>query len=127
MLFLNNFFTKNSEEIVMANKLYKVNNDGNAPSDGTDQDQIVNSIQKKSNFSFDFGLQFKRQLCGCCRKKDKSFEQLENAKKALYEETEITNIVKTLRLAQFTSKAVLKPHQALLVGWQDKYNISGGE
>lgn len=73
------------------------------------------------------GLQLKAALCGCCYKKDKRFQQLANAKKALYNEIDILNIVRILRLAQFTSKAVLQPHQALLVGWQDKYNIYGGE
>ena len=50
-----------------------------------------------------------------------------NARKALYEELDIINIVKLLRLAQFTSRTQLKAHQALLVGWQDRYNIYGGE
>ena len=36
MFFLNNYFTKNSEEVVMANKLYKVSNDGLTSSDGSD-------------------------------------------------------------------------------------------
>jgi hypothetical protein len=31
-----------------------------------------------------------------------------------------------MRLAKFTSKVHLKPYQALLVGWQDTYNIYGG-
>ena len=30
-------------------------------------------------------------------------------------------------MAELTSQTVLKPHQALLVGWQDKYNIYTGE
>ena len=50
-----------------------------------------------------------------------------NARKALYDELDIINIVKLLRLAQFTSRTQLKAHQALLVGWQDRYNIYGGE
>ena len=35
MLFLNNYLTKNSEDVVMANKLYKVENNEEVSKDGS--------------------------------------------------------------------------------------------
>jgi hypothetical protein len=59
MLFLNNYFTKNSEEVVMANKLYKVDNDVETPKDGSSQEIIANAIKTKENFTFGAWLQFR--------------------------------------------------------------------
>ncbi len=47
MLFLNNYFTKNSEDVVMANKLYKVDNDVETPKDGSSSEIIANAIKTK--------------------------------------------------------------------------------
>lgn len=59
MLFLNNYLTKNSEDVVMANKLYKVENDEENPKDGSSSEIIANAIKTKENFSFGALLQFR--------------------------------------------------------------------
>jgi hypothetical protein len=96
---VNNFLTKNSEDVVMANKLYKVEKKTAAQSGGSEKQQVVNTMQARENFTFTSGLQFKKRTFGCCFKKDVKFQQLGNAQKSLYEEMEITNILKMLRLA----------------------------
>ena len=42
----------------------------------------------------------------------------------LHNEIDILKIIKQLRVAALTSQALLKPHQAMLVQWFDKYKVS---
>jgi hypothetical protein len=44
MLFLNNYLTKNSEDVVMASKLYKVENNEEVSKDGSSSEIIANAI-----------------------------------------------------------------------------------
>ncbi len=50
----NNFLTKNSEDVVMANKLYKVKvkTEGEARDEGDDLSKVVTTMQNKKNFTF---------------------------------------------------------------------------
>ena len=42
----------------------------------------------------------------------------------LHAEIDLLHIIKQLRTASFASSAFLKPHQAMLVKWFDKYKVS---
>ena len=44
---VNNYLTKNSEDVVMASQLYKVKNDGNPSLGGNDKQQVVATIKAK--------------------------------------------------------------------------------
>jgi hypothetical protein len=48
----NNFLTKNSEDVVMANKLYKVKTEVEAKDEGDDLSKVVTTMQNKKNFTF---------------------------------------------------------------------------
>ncbi len=50
----NNFLTKNSEDVVMANKLYKVKvkTEEEARDEGDDLSKVVTTMQNKKNFTF---------------------------------------------------------------------------
>ena len=50
----NNFLTKNSEDVVMANKLYKVKvkTEEGARDEGDDLSKVVTTMQNKKNFTF---------------------------------------------------------------------------
>jgi hypothetical protein len=49
---VNNYLTKNSEDVVMASKLYKVKNDRDPTLAGSNKQQVVATIQARSNFTF---------------------------------------------------------------------------
>ncbi len=50
----NNFLTKNSEDVVMANKLYKVKvkTEEEARDEGDDLSKVVTTMQNKKDFTF---------------------------------------------------------------------------
>lgn len=50
----NNFLTNNSEDVVMANKLYKVKvkTEEEAKDEGNDLSKVVTTMQNKKNFTF---------------------------------------------------------------------------
>jgi len=48
----NNYLTKNSEDIVMANKLYKVKTGEETNTEGEGIEQVINSMKNKKNFEF---------------------------------------------------------------------------
>ena len=49
---VNNYLTKNSEDVVMASKLYKVKNDRDVALGGDDKQQVITTIQARKNFMF---------------------------------------------------------------------------
>ncbi len=48
----NNYLTKNSEDVVMANKLYKVKKNAEFTAEGEGLDQVLNTLKNKQNFEF---------------------------------------------------------------------------
>jgi hypothetical protein len=49
---VNNYLTKNSEDVVMANKLYKVKKNAEFTAEGEGLDQVLNTLKNKQNFEF---------------------------------------------------------------------------
>jgi hypothetical protein len=49
---VNNYITKNSEDVAMANKLYKVKTGQDANSGGTGLEQVLSTLQNKKSFEF---------------------------------------------------------------------------
>ena len=44
---VNNYLTKNSEDVTMANQLYKVKNESNPALVGSDKQQVITTIQAR--------------------------------------------------------------------------------
>lgn len=49
---VNNYLTKNSEDIAMANKLYKVKITENVNTEGQPLEQVLKNLQNKKSFEF---------------------------------------------------------------------------
>ena len=62
------------------------------------------------------------KCCCCCRpKRGRQDFLFKNARSKLNEELDILEIVKKLRVSQFTSQITLKPHQRDLVNFFQEY------
>lgn len=76
----------------------------------------MNEIEKRETFSYKYARfwclwRFDKWYCCCCRPKRKRGDLLfQDAKKKLSEEIDILEIVKKLRVHQFASQIILKPH-----------------
>jgi len=81
-----------------------------------EKDKIKREIESRETFSYSYGRfwllwRFDKKICCCCRPKKKREDFLFNdAKGKLVEETDLLEIIKKLRVHQFASHQVLKPH-----------------
>ena len=70
-----NWFTKNTQDVVMANRLYKVKTN-KTPTGNSDLEKVVDTMNDKRDFSFGAWLQFWQRNFGCCFKDGYRFQQL---------------------------------------------------
>ena len=64
------------------------------------------------------------KFCCCCsRKKTLEDKLFEKARKKLYAEIDLLQIIKQLRIVTFASEILLKPHQMRMVKYFDEYKI----
>ena len=98
------------------------------------QDILVDEISSRKTFSYSTGRwYFLRRmsspfccLCPCLKPKNKREDILfKDAKQKLYEEIDLLEIVKKLRVNQFASDVVLKPRQRDLVNFFQDYKLNG--
>ena len=94
-----------------------------------ERDKVLREIEKRETFSYKYGRfwiqwRFDKWYCFCCKPKRKRDDILfQDAKKKLSEEIDILEIVKKLRVHQFASQIILKPHQLDLVNFFRDYKI----
>jgi len=78
-----------------------------------ERDKVMQEIEKRETFSYKYGRfwflwRFDNWYCCCCRPKRKRDDLLfKDAKKKLSEEIDILEIVKKLRVHQFSSQITL--------------------
>ena len=69
---------------------------------------------------------FDKIYCCCCRVRPKRADWLRiEAKKKYNTETDLLEIVKKMRVFQFMSTQMIKPHQRDLINFFDDYTIKG--
>lgn len=94
-----------------------------------ERDKVRREIESRKTFSYKYKRfwllhNFDRKMCCCCRPKRSKDDMLfKNAKKKLNEEIDILEIVKKLRVHQFTSQVTLQPHQRDLINFFREYKI----
>ena len=87
-------------------------------------------IAKRTIFSYRYTREAcMRQLsawyCCCCKLRPRRGDRLfKDARSKLYEEIDILEIIKKLRVNKFTSEVVLKPRQRDLVNFFEEYKLS---
>ena len=99
------------------------------PADTRTTEKLNNAISDRAIFSYGYSRfwfvkHFSRAVCLCCKAKSKRQDFLfKEAKKKLYYEIDLLEIVKQLRINMFASDIVLKPRQRHLVSFFDEYKL----
>ena len=101
-------------------------------SDGDMNIALEEEVSKRGVFSYDTGRWYLVHrmssfpfCCGCTPKKRRDDRLFADAKQKLYEEIDLLEIVKKLRVNQFASDVVLKPRQRDLVNLFLTYKLNG--
>ena len=90
---------------------------------------VTNEIKNRQVYSYSYGrfwrlLKCDKKCCFCCRPKQKRQDFLyQGARHKLNEELDILEIIKKLRVHQFASQMVLKPHQRELINFFQDYKV----
>ena len=93
-------------------------------------EEIRSVIAKRTPFSYRYTREAcMRRLsawyCCCCKPRPRRRDRLfKDARSKLYEEIDILEIIKKLRVNKFTSEIVLKPGQRDLVNFFEEYKLS---
>ena len=94
--------------------------------------KLEEEVSKRGVFSYDTGRWYLVHrlssfpfCCGCTPKKRRDDILFADAKQKLYEEIDLLEIVKKLRVNQFASDVVLKPRQRDLVNLFLTYKLNG--
>lgn len=101
----------------------KLENDLMTQAQEDDKEKIKREIETRETFSYKYSRfwvlwRFDKKICCCCRAKKKREDFLfKDAKGKLAEEIDLLEIVKKLRVHQFASQQILKPHQRDLVNF----------
>ena len=91
--------------------------------------ELADEISKRKVFSYGTGRWYfmhrmSSPFCCCCRPRNRKDDILfKDAKQKLYEEIDLLEIVKKLRVNQFASDVVLKPKQRDLVNFFLTYKL----
>jgi len=89
---------------------------------------LIDALGNRENFQYDvkkhFCARFCLCCCCCCWKSSLEERLFMKGQYKLHNEIDILKIIKKLRVAALTSQALLKPHQAMLVQWFDRYKVS---
>ena len=89
---------------------------------------LLDALTNRENFQYDVRKHFCERFflccCCCCWKSSLEERLFMKGQYKLHNEIDILSIIKQLRVAALTSQALLKPHQAMLVKWFDKYKVS---
>ena len=122
-------------------KLYSVRSDseddgddllgGSTDTKASQQKKVRKEIEKRRFFSYTYCrfwyvLRFDKAICCCCRARRRREDFLyKEAKSMLSEEIDLLEIIKKLRVFQFSVNSVLKPHQKDLVNFFQDYTLQG--
>ena len=100
--------------------------------EGLDKSEdMMKALAKRSVFSYKYFREaFLRRMnswwcCCCCKPKLQKRDRLfKDARSKLFEEIDILEIIKKLRVNKFTSEVFLKPRQRDLVNFFDEYKLT---
>ena len=93
-------------------------------------EEMRNVLAKRTPFSYKYTREacmrrFSAWYCCCCKPRPRRRDRLfKDAKNKLYEEIDILEIIKKLRVNKFVSEIVLKPRQRDLVNFFEEYKLS---